>query len=107
MSRKRWIYRNGEAVECAEREVSSGLIVIPDQQGYQSMVTGEWIGGRRQHREHLRAHDLIEVGNEKVKQKPMPDVPGRREAIRAAYEKLRGAKPSSTANAGKRTQEGA
>lgn len=38
---------------------------------YKSMVTGEMITSRSEHREHLRKHDCIEVGNEipKVKSK--------------------------------------
>lgn len=39
-------------------------MVIGDIQPYQSMATGEMIMGRRQHREHLRQHRLVEVGNE-------------------------------------------
>lgn len=38
--------------------------VIPDIEGYKSMATGEWIAGRRQHKEHLKRHGLIEIGNE-------------------------------------------
>lgn len=38
--------------------------VIGDIQPYRSMATGEIVGGRRQHREHLKEHRLIEVGNE-------------------------------------------
>jgi hypothetical protein len=38
--------------------------VIPDIAGYKSMQTGEWIAGRRQHKEHLKRHGLIEIGNE-------------------------------------------
>lgn len=51
------------------------LQVVADIQPYQSAVTGEVIGGRRQHRDHLRAHGLEEVGNEKLspkKYEPMP-----------------------------------
>lgn len=47
----------------ARREVNAPM-VMPDIAGYKSMQTGEWIGGRRQHREHLKQHRLIEVGNE-------------------------------------------
>ena len=92
MARKSYVSVNGEWVEKEKYtppQSESSVFIMPDQAGYRSMVTGEWIGGRRQHREHLRAHDLIEVGNEKVKQKPIPDVPGRREAIAAAYERHR------------------
>lgn len=41
-------------------------MVITDIAGYRSMQTGEWIAGRRQHREHLKEHKLIEFGNEKI-----------------------------------------
>ena len=37
-----------------------------DRIEYQSAVTGEWITSRTQHREHLHAHDLEEVGNENM-----------------------------------------
>lgn len=38
--------------------------IAPDIQPYKSMQTGEMIGSRSHHREHLRRHQLIEVGNE-------------------------------------------
>ena len=47
----------------AEKAAEAPLI-MPDIAGYKSMVTGEWIGGRRQHREHLKQHRMIEIGNE-------------------------------------------
>lgn len=47
-------------------------MVISDIQPYRSMATGEMIGGRAQHREHLKKHGLIEVGNEKIPAKPQP-----------------------------------
>lgn len=31
---------------------------------YKSMVTGEVISSRAKHRDHLKKHDLVEVGNE-------------------------------------------
>lgn len=40
--------------------------IQPDITPYQSMQTGEMIQGRSQHRAHLRQHNLIEVGNEKL-----------------------------------------
>jgi len=38
--------------------------VMGDIDPYKSMITGEIIQGRRQHRDHLKAHGKIEVGNE-------------------------------------------
>lgn len=46
------------------RPASAAPIVMSDLEPYRSMRTGEVIRGRAQHREHLRRHGLIEVGNE-------------------------------------------
>lgn len=57
---------------------SAGYFVMGDIQPYKSMVTGEMIMSRSQHRKHLIQHKVIEVGNEKmVERKPevkMPDL---------------------------------
>jgi len=46
-------------------------MVIADIQPYQSMATGEMITSRSHHRDHLKQHGLIELGNEKIpEQKP-------------------------------------
>lgn len=58
----------------------SGPFVIGDIDPYKSMITGEMINGRRQHREHLRQHGCIEVGNERMK--PKAPTPISREDIR-------------------------
>lgn len=52
-------------VEITPRERIISHNVQPDVQPYRSMITGEVISGRAQHREHLKRHDCIEVGNEK------------------------------------------
>lgn len=59
---------------------SAGFFVMGDIDPYQSMITGEIIQGRRQHREHLRQHGCIEVGNEKLT--PKAPAQPRREEIR-------------------------
>jgi hypothetical protein len=38
--------------------------IIGDIAPYRSMRTGELIAGRAQHRDHLRQHGLVEVGND-------------------------------------------
>lgn len=40
--------------------------VIDDIQPYRSMENGKIISSRSTHRAHLRAHNLVEVGNEKM-----------------------------------------
>jgi hypothetical protein len=48
----------------------SHLHVVPDINPYQSMVDGTMIEGRKNHREHLKRHSLIEIGNETKHLKP-------------------------------------
>lgn len=59
--------------------------VIADIQPYKSMITGEMITSRSQHRSHLKQHNMIEVGNEKPKltKKEIPDVGGLKEELYA------------------------
>lgn len=73
MSRQRYIWHNNDWVEI-ERFTRAAKPVAPmlirDIQPYRSVVTREVIGGRKQHRDHLRAHNCIEVGNEKLTPRP-------------------------------------
>lgn len=75
---------------CGEmgRQVITPLHVIPDIQPYKSMVTGERIKGRAHHREHLKEHNVIEVGNEKVERK-VKEMPPVAPDIKRAIEELR------------------
>lgn len=73
------------AEEWHEHIEANAPMVMPDIQGYKSMVTGEWIGSRSAHREHLKEHRLVEIGNERITKKaPQLDREGiRRAAIEA------------------------
>lgn len=57
-----------ECPECGSMmvRVITPVNVMPDIQPYKSMVTGEIIGSRSTHKKHLRQHNVIEVGNEKL-----------------------------------------
>ncbi len=73
---------------------NTGPFIQADYQPYKSMVTGEMIEGRAAHREHLKRHNVVEVGTaydkELPKPKPLTSPKGLKETIaRAAYEKLR------------------
>ena len=57
-------------------------IIMPDIQPYQSMADGSMITSRSQHRAHLRQHNCIEIGNEKMETKPTPVKDTRREVLR-------------------------
>lgn len=66
--RRRFIQqKDGSLLEVTadyESQPRAGFFVSGDIQPYKSMITGEMIEGRRQHRDHLRQHNCVEVGNE-------------------------------------------
>jgi hypothetical protein len=65
--------------------------VMADIAGYKSMATGEWINSRSTHREHLKQHRLIEIGNEKMANTPRPiDRAGIRKAAENAVRRILG-----------------
>lgn len=96
MARKVWIQINGELIpkeEYIPPQSGNSAMILPDIQPYQSMIDGSLISSRSSHREHLRQHGCIEVGNETKHMKPYGDYtppPGRKELlIQVANEKLR------------------
>lgn len=72
----------------------SGLIrpnygIIPDIKPYTSQIDGSMIESRSQHRNHLKQHGCIEVGNEKQEQRKSEDPKGLKDAIgREVYRHL-------------------
>lgn len=70
--RRRWIQIDGELVpeeealaRKAEQYRGAGPLIVPDIEPYQSIITGETISSRSQHRAHLRKHGCIEVGDQR------------------------------------------
>jgi len=78
-----------------EMQPREAAMVMPDIEGYVSQVDGTWVKSRSHHREHLKQHRMIELGNDYVKQnKPIEisrkDQEARKRTIaEVAYEKLR------------------
>lgn len=54
----------------ARSDVIKTPYVVRDIGEYTSIVDGTVITSRSQHREHLKAHDMIEVGNERMPSAP-------------------------------------
>ena len=83
--RKTYIYVNGKLVEKGSDEHydSLGPMVMPDIQPYKSMIDGSMITSRSVHRDHLRQHNCIEIGNEKMETKLPPPKDTRREVMQA------------------------
>lgn len=93
--RRRFIQRNGELVEVTPDYVAEpkSHYVMGDIQPYKSMVDGSTISSRSHHREHLRKHGCVEVGNDSSLSRqrgPIQSPSGLKETIaRNVYSKLR------------------
>jgi predicted HAD superfamily phosphohydrolase YqeG len=77
--RRRYIQIGGVLYEKGTEPMSS-LHIIPDIKPYKSMIDGTWITSRSQHREHLKAHNCIEIGDQiptdpkEMKSSGIPDI---------------------------------
>lgn len=89
--RKRFVQIGLELVEVDRywhADPRADFHVMRDIVAYRSMIDGSVIGSRSRHREHLREHACIEIGNEVKHMKPFGDYappPGRKEAIIRAF----------------------
>jgi hypothetical protein len=80
----------------AQRARPVAPIVIADIEPYREVFTGSRIGSRRHHRDFMRAHKLVEVGNEFNKGLPIDQAPdsqgmsqsARRDAIERAFSQV-------------------
>lgn len=94
MSRGRFVLRNGELVPIEEApplvrhgtRLGEGPMIMSDIDAYRSVMTGEMITGRRQHREHLKTHGVVERGNEPIKPSKQAALPPVRHDIMRAIE---------------------
>lgn len=64
-----WVWKRGKIVHVPgprrAAENPRGIQVIKDLEPYKNVIDGRVIGGRKQHRDFLKAHGCIEVGTEK------------------------------------------
>ena len=80
-------YVNGECTFLDEtffHPVAEGPDIMPDIKPYKSMIDGSEISSRSKHREHLRQHNCVEVGNDSSlyrPPKPLESPPGLKEKI--------------------------
>ena len=94
--RRRYIQVNGELKEVGLDYVPEPRtpFVMPDIKPYQSQIDGTIIKSRSHHREHLRDHRCVEVGNDSSLQRTerpaLQPPPGLKEQIaRNVYQKLK------------------
>ena len=94
--KRSWVQIDGVLYERGKESQeprSAGTMVMVDIPAYKSMITGEMIEGRKQHREHLKTHGCVEVGNDIPKDltyKGIPDASPqqRKELIRAQVDAM-------------------
>ena len=91
--RKRYVQINGVLYERGHEPVADGPMIIGDIEPYQSQITGEMITSRSQHREHLKAHGCVEIGDQVgplLRQQPTQEVrpEQRKELIRAQIDAM-------------------
>lgn len=88
-----WVFdRDGNLVPRSQYHAQAQpgrLQVVRDIDPYKSAVTGEVIGGRRQHRDHLRAHGVVEVGNEKLTAHRPAPLPSAGMDVKRAFDMVR------------------
>lgn len=71
-----WIYIDGVAYEKGVDALPDRVQIMPEIEPYRSTITGEIITSRAKHKEHLRRHGYVELGNDSslhAKYKGMPD----------------------------------
>ena len=91
MTIRRYVQINGQLYERGQEPVAEGAMVVDDIAPYRSQVTGEWITSRSQHREHLKTHDCVEIGDQTHHlQASRPDFESaqRKELIRAQVDAM-------------------
>lgn len=65
-----------------------GIYFIPDITPYRSPIDGSIVSSRNKHRDHMRAHGVVEVGNEKPQKAQYKPLPPIADDIRAAAQML-------------------
>ena len=75
MTRRRYVLdRSGTLKEVAiPQDAPVRLQIVADINPYESIVTGEEVGSRRAHREHLKVHSCEEIGSERPHLTPRHD----------------------------------
>ena len=85
--RQRFVQIDGKLVEVSRDwtpEPTHDYHIMPDIKPYRSMIDGSEISSRSRHREHLRDHGCVEIGNDSSlwrKPKPLESPPGLKEKI--------------------------
>jgi len=77
MVRETFVLRDGKLIPKhlapPRHSAADGVQIIRDIEPYRNVIDQKVVGGRRQHREFLRQHGVVEVGNERPQPKQWDD----------------------------------
>ena len=82
-----YVYRDGKMIVKGAASNTPQLQIIPEIKPYKNMIDGKMVTSRSAHRNLLRDHGCIEVGNEKM-EAPPPPVVDRDARRRTLYQQL-------------------
>ena len=87
MPRETYVLRDGQLVpkHLAKPLPGKSMHVMSDIDPFVSPIDNQVIGGRRQKREHMKFHGVIDVGNDMGTQKKRDIPPGLKQDIADAY----------------------
>lgn len=89
---RKFVQRKGVLIEVGQDYLPEPRSpqIMPDIKAYKSMIDGSTITSRSKHREHLRAHNCMEIGNETkyLQPKPLTSPPGLKDTIIRATEQV-------------------
>ena len=87
--KRSWVQINGVLYERGHEPVAAGPMILDDIKPYRSMADGSVITSRSKHREHLKAHGCVEIGDQNMQvQRPTFESATRKEMIRAQIDAM-------------------
>ena len=89
--KRSWVQINGQLYERGHEPVAEGPMILDDIKPYRSMADGSIITSRSKHRDHLKAHGCVEIGDQVHHlqvQRPTFESPARKELIRAQIDAM-------------------
>lgn len=78
--------------ECCGQQMArvfTAPFVVEDMKPYKSPIDGQWVTTRSQHRDHMKKHDVVEVGNEKLTRPARKEYKPDKELKKQLYEALK------------------
>ena len=70
-----WVYIDGVAYEKGVDPMPDRVQIMPEIEPYVSQITGELITSRAKHRDHLKRHGMLEIGNDSSLNRPYKGIP--------------------------------